>query len=60
MQAGGHFSQIITKSFHFFETKLSKVIQKFVRVRKSVTNWSKVSIIKFEAVVFGVMLAVTI
>ena len=33
-----------TIHYHFFETKLLKVIQKFVRVRKSVKNWSKIII----------------
>ena len=28
---------------HFFQRKLSKGIQKFMRVRKSVKNWSKIA-----------------
>ena len=57
MRAGGHFHY----SLHFFQRKLSKGIQKFMRVRrKSVKNWSKIAIMKLEAVVFGVMRAVMI
>ena len=34
--------------------------QKFVRIRKSVKNWSKLMIMKFETLVFGVMQVVVI
>ena len=48
------------RSFSLFITKISKKgIQKFMRVRKSVKNWSKIAIMKLEVVVFGVMRAVT-
>ena len=47
--------------FHYSLPKnSSKGIQKFMRVRKSVKNWSKIAIMKLEAVVFGVMRAVMI
>ena len=56
--AGGRsFSLIHYQKIHFFQRKLSKGIQKFMRVRKSVKNWSKIAIMKLEAVVFGVMRA---
>ena len=38
------------QKIHFFQRKLSKGIQKFMRVRKSVKNWSKIAIMKLEAV----------
>ena len=59
MRAGGHFHYSLPK-IHFFPRKLSKGIQKFMRVRKSIKDWSKIAIMKLEAVVFGVMRAVTI
>ena len=39
MWEGGHFSVFIVETFHyfpFFKTKLLTIIQKFVKVRKSV------------------------
>ena len=56
MWAGGHFQY----SLPLFQGKLLKVIQKFVRVGKPVKNWSKIAMMNLEAVVFGVMQAVTI
>ena len=38
--AGGHFHYLLPKT-SFFSRKLSKGIQKFMRVRKSVKNWVK-------------------
>ena len=54
-QVGGHFTPL-------FEAKLLKVIQKFVKARKSVKNLSKIIIMKFEAVaiVLRMMWVVTI
>ena len=51
---GGHFSVFIAETFHFLKTKLLTIIQKF---RKSVKIKS---IMKFEAILFEVMWAVTI
>ena len=57
MRAGGHFSVFIADTFNFFKAKL---LRKFVKVRKSVKIVVKISIMKFEAVLFEVMRAVTI
>ena len=51
MWAGDHFSVFITETFHFFKTKLLRIIQNIVKVRKSV----KIVIMKFEVVLFEVM-----
>ena len=54
MRAGGHFSFFIAKKFQFLRTNLMKAI------RKPVKNWMNLSIMKVEAVVSGVIQAVTI
>ena len=60
MRAGGHFSFFIAKNFQFLRTNLMKAIQKFVKIRKPIKNLMNLSIMKVEAVVSGVMRAVTI